>query len=573
MDGFDTTGLSERHSFDVDGSPLELALEAGEIGVWQWDVQSGRVTWSAALERIHGLQPRTFAGTFEAYQQDIHPDDRERVLTTIERSVQRGEPHMLEYRIVLPDGSIRWLEARGRLFTDAQDRPARLIGVCTDVSGRKRAEQALTDRSRLASLAADVGLVVTRAATLREMLAACTQAFVERFDVAFARIWTLNEAEQVLELQASSGLYTHIDGPHGRVPVGKFKIGLIAEERRPHLTNRVIGDPRVGDQEWAVRERMVSFAGYPLLVGHTLVGVLAAFARRELSAVDFEGLATVANAVAVGIARQRNEETLRESEQRSRQRADELARLATALERSNRELDQFAYVASHDLKAPLRGIANLSQWIEEDLGPALAGTTREHLTLLRGRIHRMEALIEGILEYSRAGRVRVEPTEVDTGRLVHDIIELIAPPPHVRFELDPQLPLLVTEKLPLQQVLLNLIGNAVKYTVRPDAVVRVSARRTPGGCEFRVSDNGPGIAPAFHDRVWGIFQTLEARDKVEGTGIGLALVKKIVEHRGGRAWVESEEGQGATFGFVWPDLDGEADRSGRAGANAEHPAG
>ena len=426
----------------------------------------------------------------------------------------------------------------------AGDGPTMFIGYLRDISLQKDAERSLLDRARLASLAADVGTTLTHTDTLRAMLQGCTEAVVTRLDAAFARIWTLNAAEQMLELQASAGLYTHLDGAHGRVPVGKFKIGLIAAERAPHLTNHVVGDPRVGDQDWARREGMVAFAGYPLMIADEIVGVLAMFSRRPLSETDFSGLATVAQGMALGIARQRGVEALRE-------RAKELTELTAKLERTNGELDQFAYVASHDLKAPLRGIANLSQWIEEDLGDQLPDGTRGHLELMRGRVHRMEALIDGILEYSRAGRVTAAAETVATGALARDVIELLAAPATVRFEIAPDLPVLVTERLALQQVLLNLLGNAIKHGRGAEPAVSLHGTAVDGRYEFRVTDNGPGIAPIFHDRIWGIFQTLEARDKVEGTGIGLALVKKIVEGRGGRVWIDSAEGRGATFGFTW----------------------
>jgi PAS domain S-box-containing protein len=233
-------------------------------------------------------------------------------------------------------------------------------------------------------------------------------------------------------------------------------------------------------------------------------------------------------------------------------KAEELARLAAALEASNRELDQFAYVASHDLKAPLRGISNLSQWIEDDLAERLTDESREHLSLLRGRVHRMEGLIDGILEYSRAGRVRGAAERVDTGALAREVVDLLAPPPQVRVEVAPEMPVIHTERLPLQQVFLNLIGNAVKHSGAAGGTVRVSARHDGGAWELAVSDEGPGIAPEFHERIWGMFQTLQPRDRVEGTGIGLSIVKKLVESRGGRAWVESSSGAGATFRVRWP---------------------
>jgi PAS domain S-box-containing protein len=233
-------------------------------------------------------------------------------------------------------------------------------------------------------------------------------------------------------------------------------------------------------------------------------------------------------------------------------KAEEIARVARQLELTNRELDQFAYVASHDLKAPLRGIANLSQWIEEDLEGELNPEVREHLELLRGRVNRMEGLIDGILQYSRAGRVREEPETVDLDELLRETVDLLSPPETVRVEVAEGLPAILAERLPLQQVFLNLIGNAVKYSEGGSARIEIGAREAGDFLEFAVADDGPGIAPEYHERIFGIFQTLAARDQVEGTGIGLSLVKKVVENRGGRVWVESREGEGATFRFLWP---------------------
>jgi light-regulated signal transduction histidine kinase (bacteriophytochrome) len=241
------------------------------------------------------------------------------------------------------------------------------------------------------------------------------------------------------------------------------------------------------------------------------------------------------------------------AQQAMRARAQELATITRALADSNRDLDQFAYVASHDLKAPLRGIANLAQWIEEDAGPSLPEESRKHLALLKGRVHRMEGLIEGILTYSRAGRTGEPPQRVAVGDLVRDVVELLSPPAGARIEIAPDLPELETHRTQLQQVFMNLLGNAFKHAKREDP--RVSVTWEPVGDDqvaFLVRDNGPGIAPEFHERIWGIFQTLEARDEIEGTGIGLAVVKKLVETRGGTVSVESAVGAGATFRFTWP---------------------
>ena len=233
----------------------------------------------------------------------------------------------------------------------------------------------------------------------------------------------------------------------------------------------------------------------------------------------------------------------------------EREQLIKALARSNQELDQFAYVASHDLKAPLRGIANLSQWIEEDLGESLNRENKEQMALLRGRVHRMEALIDGILQYSRAGRAKAKPEQIDTGVLLQEIIELIAPPNATGITIAADMPTVRAEKVPLQQVFMNLLGNAIKHAGTEYPRIDISWEDAGPFYEFSVRDNGQGIAPQYHERIFGIFQTLEARDKVEGTGIGLSVVQKIVEAKGGRVWVESDTGRGARFKFLWPKAE------------------
>ena len=229
-----------------------------------------------------------------------------------------------------------------------------------------------------------------------------------------------------------------------------------------------------------------------------------------------------------------------------------LAQTNAALEKRNQELDQFAYVASHDLKAPLRAIANLSHWIEEDLSDILTEDTQHQMNLLRGRVHRMEALINGLLQYSRVGRLETPKVTVSVATLLADVIDLLAPPETFTIEIEPNMPTLVTHRLPLEQVFSNLLSNAIKHHPRTDGKVQISVQDKGSFYEFAVADDGSGIAPQYHEKVFGIFQTLEARDKTENTGIGLAIVKKIVEGQGGTIRLESQEGQGATFRFTWP---------------------
>jgi PAS domain S-box-containing protein len=222
------------------------------------------------------------------------------------------------------------------------------------------------------------------------------------------------------------------------------------------------------------------------------------------------------------------------------------------LERSNRELDQFAYVASHDLKAPLRGIGQLAAWIIEDAEPLLPEKSKEHLAKLQRRIRRMGNLLDDLLAYSRAGRVRHALEQVDVTALVRDLVETLSPPAGFDIRIQPEMPVLRTERVALELVLRNLIGNAIKHHDKSEGVIEITAQETEDWIEIAVSDNGPGIAPQYHERIFEMFQTLQPRDRVEGSGMGLAIVKRILEARGGSITLASAEGVGTTFRFTWP---------------------
>lgn len=223
------------------------------------------------------------------------------------------------------------------------------------------------------------------------------------------------------------------------------------------------------------------------------------------------------------------------------------------LERINAELDQFAYVVSHDLKAPLRAINNLSEWIEEDISHLLEGDTREQFTLLRGRVHRMENLINGILTYSRAGRIKTNKEYFLVKNVVDELCDIFNTSQAIHFRLEgPQQLQIFSEKITLVQVLQNLVSNGIKYNDKESIEITIGWSEKEEVVEFYVSDNGPGIKPEFHQRIFVIFQTLQSRDELESTGVGLAIVKKIIDEKGGDLRLESTLGEGTTFYFSWP---------------------
>ena len=588
--------------------------------------------------------------------------------------------------------AIGWLQLRARPLADG----SLLVSV-----RQVHAHTIDSSQAKQALLVGELGDALTREDSLRASLVRCAGALIRYLDATLVRIWTIEDGA-VVEPYAAAGT-----DPGDKLP-RHSEIERIAEHGTPFLTN----DAQALAVPWLRDERIVAFAGYPLRVEDSIVGVLAMYSRRPIAHEILNMLSSVASSLALGIARKRADakrfaaeaELRKHAQQReelfqlgkqlageldagalAQQIVDTATRLAgaqvgvlfytlggapgfavtgiaretfarnlksrglafadlkplrvadvrragdvpyvqlladhipiasflalplatrggrptgallfgdprpnafdddaeplianvadaasvamdnarlfkeardliAALEKSNRELDQFAYVASHDLKAPLRGIASLSAWIEEDLGERMTDETRQHLHLLRGRVIRLENLIGGILAYSRAARGGAERTLVDVRLLVGEIWELLSPPKTARLEIG-ELPQLVTSRTELEQVLMNLIGNAIKYNRNREVNITVgSSSETSGRYEFFVRDDGVGIAPEFQDKIWGLFQTLERRDKTESTGIGLSIVRKIVEAKGGRAWVESRADEGATFRFTWPIERGE----------------
>ncbi|PJJ58888.1 sensor histidine kinase [Hymenobacter chitinivorans] len=225
----------------------------------------------------------------------------------------------------------------------------------------------------------------------------------------------------------------------------------------------------------------------------------------------------------------------------------------SALQNRNRELDQFAYVTSHDLKAPLRGVMTVVKWIEDELKAELSDQMHQYLGMMKGRLTRLEDLINGLLAYARIGRTEQKLEEVAVLELVEEVRELVVPP---TFEVNiaGELPVLVTDRLSLQQVFTNLLSNAVKYHHRGQGTITISCTEAKKEYEFTVADDGPGIAPEYHEKIFLIFQTLRDRNTAESTGIGLSIVKKILDEQKGSIRVSSEPGQGTAFIFTWPKV-------------------
>jgi len=234
---------------------------------------------------------------------------------------------------------------------------------------------------------------------------------------------------------------------------------------------------------------------------------------------------------------------------RTEQRRTELLE---EVKNANQELRDFAYIVSHDLKAPLRGINALANWISTDYADKLDQNGREQMNLLVAQVKRMHSLVDGILQYSRVGHIKEEKIQVDLNVLVTKVIDMVTPPENIAITIENELPVVECEQTRIIQVFQNLLSNAVKYMDKPKGQIKVGCVEENGFWKFSVADNGPGIEEKHFEKIFQIFQTLFPRDEIESTGIGLSVAKKIIEMYGGKIWVESEVANGSTFFFTFP---------------------
>jgi len=329
----------------------------------------------------------------------------------------------------------------------------------------------------------------------------------------------------------------------------------------PEISEELILRSEPDDEELAII-RQVGFKSViivPLQArGQVLGGLTLVWSDsdRHYTQADLHFAEEVAHRAALAIDNVRLYQEARQVEAQLRQLNETLelrvAERTAELRQSNEDLDRFAYVASHDLKSPLRAIDHLSNWIVQDAAEQLPAASQEHLGKLRGRVKRMERLLDDLLAYSRADRFKYAKQKVDTAALVDDVAQLVTPIEGFSVITQAPMPVLLTERVPLELVLRNLIDNAIKHHHSAEGQVWVTARDLGRMVEFSVRDDGPGIDEKFSERIFQMFQTLRPRDQVEGSGMGLAIVKKVVESRGGTLHVESTPGRGATFRFTWP---------------------
>ncbi len=501
--------------------------------------QNGRVTFlNAAAESLTGHSTseavgRPMAEVFEI----IHEHTGTTVDNPVDTVLRTREPvelanHTLLVRkdrstVVIEDSAAPIREGTGELVG--------VVLVFRDVTARRFADRELAIQHRHAQLVANVGTALASTADLPAQLQECTEAIVRHLDAAFARIWTLDSSSEMLELRASAGLYTHLDGAHARVPVGAFKIGLIAHERVPHTTNDVQDDPRVSDKAWAKREGMTAFAGYPLLLEGRLVGVVALFARRALESTTLGALASIADQVAVAIDRDAVERAIRGA---------------------IRARETLLAIVSHDLRDPLSTIGMSSNLLQQTL-PEEDARSHKIVSTLNRAASRMTRMVGDLLDFASidAGQLAIERSALSANDLVREAVDShqsLAEQESLTLKasIDAHQPVVRADRERILQVFANLIGNAIKFTPA-GGVISISCAVAGTEIVFAVADTGPGIREDVLPYVFDPYRQAKETAR-QGLGLGLFIAKGIVQAHAGRVWAESRLGHGARFLFTLP---------------------
>jgi PAS domain S-box-containing protein len=472
---------------------LHLAHDAARAGAWEWDMATGENIWSEELYKLYGLEPGSVKPSHEALLEVIHPDDRQSVKKTIEEASGKYMEFDVEFRVRDLEGTERYLISRARPVKDEKLRVTRYIGIVFDITQRRLIEE--TNRM------------------LAEIVESSEDAIVGKTLDGIITSWNKG-AEQIY---------------------GYFKEDVIGK----HVS--ILAPPELKDEMSHILSKMKNGSSIERIETKRMKkdGKIIDVSLSVSPIIDAQGKVTGASTIARDITDRKLIE-------------QELIKTMAELERSNKELEQFAYIASHDLQEPLRMVSSFTQLLAKRYSDKLDKNGLEYIDFAVSGANRMQRLIQDLLAYSRVTSKKSKQDRIDLNMLLKEVLinlQVSIKESQAIIKYD-KLPIVTGDYTRLVQVFQNLIANAIKFKGDKAPVIHISALRSGQEWEFLIKDNGIGIDPEYFERIFTIFQRLHAGQTYPGTGIGLALCKRIIEAHGGKIWVESEPGKGATFYFT-----------------------
>ncbi|MEM9484606.1 MAG: PAS domain-containing protein [Cyanobacteria bacterium P01_F01_bin.116] len=499
-----------------------LATDSAKIGVWDLDLVEDRLIWDDRMYELYGITAETFGGAYEAWKQGVHPDDLPAAHADIQAAIAGEREFHPEFRVLWPDGQIRSIEAHAITLRDETGKAQRMIGVNWDITERRQVEDALREseaRWQFALEGAGDGVWDWNIQTNKVFFSHQWKAMLGYADHKVGNDlseWDLRVHPEDKE-KCYADMQQHMDG----------QAPIYQNEHRVRCKD--------GSYKWILdRGKVVTWdaEGKP----QRMIGTHADIT-----------------------ARKQTEDALRQLNERLetnvQERTQELEQRAQELERSNAELEQFAYVASHDLQEPLRTISSYTELLAEEYGDRLDGEAHEYMDFVVDGATRMQQLIKDLLAFSRVGTRGKKFASMSCESVLQKVLgnlKLAINECHAVVTYD-ELPEVMADESQIQQLLQNLISNALKFRGKDAPHIHVSATLQGKEWEFCVRDNGIGIDPEYFEQIFEIFQRLHSRRYYEGTGIGLAICRKIVQRHGGHIWIDSAPGQGASFYFTMPN--------------------
>jgi two-component system sensor kinase FixL len=491
-----THAVASKTTHDLAEGYLDFALRSHQLGAWALDLQTHTAHRTLIHDQIFGYPTLLPTWTFEMFLDHVVPEDRPEVLRSFQAAMTAEGDWTFTCRIRRVDGAIRHILAAGTHRRDAAGKAVEIQGLVQDITERKRVEEVQQEMVALVESTDDA------------ILTKSLDGVVRRWNPAAERLLGYSAAEII----------------------GQPVTLLIPQDRQDEesmILDKLTRGERVSHFETVRRRKDGSLLDVSLTISpirdHSGCIVGASKIMRDIS------------------ARKRAENELRRSNE--------------DLAQKNQDLDDFVYTASHDLRAPLTAVSTVARWIlDDDL--TLTAESRARLALIQARIERMNQLLNDIRDYARAGQLAgPSGAPLTAAALLSEVLATANIPVGFSMRCDQSLDVVRVNRSPLEQVLHNLINNAIKHHDRRTGTVTVSVESSRPYLRFSVIDDGPGIPEAYREAIFEMFKTLQPRDALEGSGMGLALVKKLVERMGGNCGVDAAEGRGSHFWFDWPRYD------------------